>query len=206
MNKTSESELLKYTVEIKNSFENDFYKVARRLRKLYSAENDLDDDMLRYRQKILDEICPEQKRKPNSIDILEKARNNPDFACEILDMYHSVFIDLLCVHKVLKIERKLDEYLNSIGLREKGVMEEFEQLQAEKKRRYQKQRENNMLRETNYKICKNMGFTDAEAYRKIIEIENEDREKPIKLGTTEYYAAMNSLKVWKSRTFSKKKM
>lgn len=205
MNKTSESELLKYTVEIKNSFENDFYKVARRLRKLYSAENDLDDDMLRYRQKILDEICPEQKRKPNSIDILEKARNNPDFACEILDMYHSVFIDLLCVHKVLKIERKLDEYLNSIGLREKGVMEEIEQLRAEKKRRYQKQRKNNMLRETNFKICKNMGLTDAETYRKIIEIENEDRKRPIKLGTTEYYAAMNSLRVWKSRTFSQKK-
>lgn len=205
MNKTSESELLKYTVEIKNSFENDFYKVARRLRKLYSAENDLDDDMLRYRQKILDEICPEQKRKPNSIDILEKARNNPDFACEILDMYHNLFVDLLYLYKALKIETKLHEYFYLTGLREKGVLEEFDQLRAEKVKRYQRRRKNNVLRETYYKICKDKGMTDAETYRKIIEIENKDRKRPIKPGTNDYHAAMNSLRVWKSRTFSQKK-
>ena len=56
MNKASESELLKYTVEIKNSFENDIYKAKRVLRKFYSSKNDLDDDMLRYRQKILDRV------------------------------------------------------------------------------------------------------------------------------------------------------
>lgn len=201
MNKTSESELLKYTVEIKNSFENDFYKVARRLRKLYSAENDLDDDMLRYRQKILDEICPEQKRKPNSIDILEKARNNPDFACEILDMYHSVFIDLLCSYYMLKIEHKLEEYSKLTGLREKGVMEEFDQLRAEKRRRYQKRRDDNMLRKMHFNTYKRMGMTDADAYRKIIEIE----EPNLKPGTAPHAAAMNRLKTWKSRTFPQKK-
>ena len=205
MNNVSEAELQKFTDEINNSIENDIYEVTMRLRKLYSTENDLDDDMLKYQHKILDDICPQKSKRTDCINIFEKARNNSDFACEILQMYHSLFIDLLCLYKTLKIESKLQEYFYSTGLREKGVLEEFDQLQAEKKKRYQKRRKNNLLRETYYKICKDRGLTDAETYRKIIEIENEDREKPIKPGTTEYYAAMNSLRVWKSRTFSKKK-
>ena len=205
MNKTSESELQKFTDEINNSIENDTYEVTKKVRKLFSTENDSDDDMLKYLHKILDEICPQESKKTGCINIIEKARNNSDFACEILDMYHNLFVDLLYLYKALKIETKLHEYFYLTGLREKGVLEEFDQLRAEKVKRYQRRRKNNVLRETYYKICKDKGMTDAETYRKIIEIENEDRKRPIKPGTNDYHAAMNSLRVWKSRTFSQKK-
>lgn len=87
----------------------------------------------------------------------------------------------------------------------KQLEEDLSQLQNEKLSRYANSIKKNADRLEIFKRFKEQGLTDAETYRKIIEIENEDRKRPIKLGTTEYYAAMNSLRVWKSRTFSQKK-
>ena len=99
--------------------------------------------------------------------------------------YKKVAAEIITIHK------KLDEDLS--------------RLQNEKLSRYANSIKKNADRLEIFKRFKEQGMTDAETYRKIIEIENEDRKRPIKLGTTEYYAAMNSLRVWKSRTFSPKK-
>ena len=99
--------------------------------------------------------------------------------------YEKIAAEIITIHK------KLDEDLS--------------RLQNEKLSRYANSIKKNADRLEIFKRFKEQGMTDAETYRKIIEIENEDRKRPIKLGTTEYYAAMNSLRVWKSRTFSKKK-
>ena len=90
--------------------------------------------------------------------------------------YEKIAAEIITIHK------KLDEDLS--------------RLQNEKLSRYANSIKRNADRLEIFKRFKEQGMTDAETYRKIIEIENEDRKRPIKLGTTEYYAAMNSLRAY----------
>lgn len=75
------------------------------------------------------------------------------------------------------------------------------QLQEEKSNRYHKQRRRQNHRLALFNQCKQQGMTDAAAYREIIR-----QEQPsLKPNTAAYLAAMNSLRVWKSRNFHNQK-
>ena len=96
--------------------------------------------------------------------------------------YEKIAAEIITIHK------KLDEDLS--------------RLQNEKLSRYANSIKRNADRLEIFKRFKEQGMKDADVYREIIKME----EPKLKPGTASYLAAMNRLKMWKSRTFSKKKM
>lgn len=87
----------------------------------------------------------------------------------------------------------------NLSLPDPAMLEYYTKLKHKEDARYEATRQRNRIRGEHFRRCKEMGMTDAEAYREIIRQERPD----LKPNTGLYRAAMEALKVWKNRNLRK---